>query len=474
MARLRDLTYSAPLYVDITHTQFVDGKAPIETKHKNVFMGKIPIMLRSKYCWLHQLNDRDLVEVNECPLDPGGYFIINGEEKVLIAQERMAANTVYVFAMKEGKYSHRAEIRSCLEQTARPMSTLSLNMLAQRQLSRQNPTLGQPIIAILPYIKQEIPIVVVFRALGIVSDHAILEHITCDFDDLEFMELLKASIDHAFVIQTQNVALNFIGARGAKPGITEKNRINYAKDILHKEMLPHISVSSDCGRKKAFFLGYMVHRLAMTVLGRREPDDRDHYGNKRLDLAGPLLSFLFRGLFKNLQKHMKFYVQKFINMNKPFKIDLAVQPKIITDGLKYSLATGNWGDQKKAHQNRCGVSQVLNRLTYASTLSHLRRITSPVTRDSKMAHPRQLHNTQWGMVCPAETPEGIAVGLVRNYFELFFLSIFCLFFLIFISSDFSLVIGKEFCINGIRIGWFTSWTNYGTIRRMVNGELGHS
>lgn len=413
-ARLRNLTYSSPLYVDITHTKLVDGQEAVERKYQNIWMGRIPIMLRSRFCYLNGLNDRDLTEMNECPLDPGGYFIINGEEKVLIAQEKMAANTVYVFSMKEGKYSHKAEIRSGLEQTHRPMTSLWVNMMAYRKLSNRNSTIGQPITAVLPYIKQEIPIIVVFRALGFIPDRDILEHITCDFDDHEMLEMLKASLDDAFVIQSQNVALSFIGSRGTRPGITEQKRIRYAKEILQKEMLPHVSVDDGCETKKAYFLGYMVHRLLLAALGRREPDDRDHYGNKRLDLAGPLMSFLFRGLFRNLMKQVKNYAQKFINLKREFKVDLAVQPRIITDGLSYSLATGNWGDHKKAHQNRCGVSQVLNRLTYASTLSHLRRINSPVNRDSKMAKPRQLHNTQWGMVCPAETPEGVAVGLVKN------------------------------------------------------------
>lgn len=114
-ARLRNLTYSAPLYVDITKTKHVEGQKPIETQHQKTFIGKIPIMLRSAYCLLNNLSDRDLTELNECPLDPGGYFIINGSEKVLIAQEKMATNTVYVFSMKDGKYAYKAEIRSCLE-----------------------------------------------------------------------------------------------------------------------------------------------------------------------------------------------------------------------------------------------------------------------------------------------------------------------------------------------------------------------
>uniref|UniRef100_H2Y4I5 DNA-directed RNA polymerase subunit beta n=1 Tax=Ciona savignyi TaxID=51511 RepID=H2Y4I5_CIOSA len=422
-ARLRNLTYSAPLYVDITKTVVKHDSPPIETQHQKTFIGKIPIMLRSTYCLLSGLTDRDLTELNECPLDPGGYFIINGSEKVLIAQEKMATNTVYVFKKKDSKYAFTSEIRSSLENSSRPTSSMWVNMLARGGQGVKKSAIGQRITAIIPYIRQEIPIIIVFRALGFVSDRDILEHIIYDFDDPEMMEMVKPSLDEAFVIQEQNVALNFIGSRGAKPGVTKEKRIKYAREILQKEMLPHVGISDFCETKKAYFLGYMVHRLLSAALGRRELDDRDHYGNKRLDLAGPLLAFLFRGLFRNLMKEVRLYAQKFIDRGKDFNLELAIKTRIITDGLKYSLATGNWGDQKKAHQARAGVSQVLNRLTYASTLSHLRRLNSPIGRDGKLAKPRQLHNSLWGMICPAETPEGHAVGLVKNLALMAYISV---------------------------------------------------
>merc|ERR1712106_1018743 len=300
---------------------------------------------------------------------------------------------------------------------------MGINMMARGGRNIKKSAIGQRIVAILPYIKQEIPIMIVFRALGFVADRDILEHIIYDFDDPELMEMVKPSLDEAFVIQEQNVALNFIGGRGARPGVTKEKRIKYAREILQKEMLPHVGVSDFCETRKAYFLGYMVHRLLLAALGRRELDDRDHYGNKRLDLAGPLLAFLFRGLFKNLMKEMRMYAQKFIDKGKDFNLELAIKTRIISDGLRYSLATGNWGDQKKAHQARAGVSQVLNRLTFVSTLSHLRRVNSPIGRDGKLAKPRQLHNTLWGMICPAETPEGAAVGLVKNLALMSYISV---------------------------------------------------
>ncbi|CAJ0955646.1 unnamed protein product, partial [Mesorhabditis belari] len=418
-ARLRNLTYSSPLYVDITKAVTRDGETQT-SKSDKVFIAKIPIMLRSSYCMLSSMSDRDLTELNECPLDPGGYFVINGSEKVLIAQEKMAQNTVYVFSMKDGKYAFKTECRSCLENSNRPNSTLWVNMMARSGGGSRKTPMGQRIVAILPYIKQEIPVMIVFRALGFVSDRDILEHIIYDFDDPEMMEMVKPSLDEAFVIQEQNVALNFIGTRGAKPGVTKEQRIKYAKEILQRELLPHIGISDFCETRKAYFIGYMVHRLLLAALGRRELDDRDHIGNKRLDLAGPLLAALFRALFKNLLKEMRLTAQKYINKNGDFSLDVCLKTSTITRGLSYSLATGNWGDQKKAHQTRAGV---LNRLTYTATLSHLRRANSPIGREGKLAKPRQLHNTQWGMVCPAETPEGQAVGLVKNLALMAYISV---------------------------------------------------
>ena len=234
-----------------------------------------------------------------------------------------------------------------------------------------------------------------------------------DLADNEMMEMLRPSIEEAFVIQSQEVALDFIGKRGSAVGVSREKRIKYAKEILQKELLPHVGVREDCETKKAYFLGYMIHRLLLCSLGRRPEDDRDHYGNKRLDLGGPLLAQLFRQLFRKLTKDVRLYCQRCIDSGKEIQLQLAIKAKTITQGLKYSLATGNWGSQGAA-DIRAGVSQVLNRLSYSSTLSHLRRINSPIGREGKLAKPRQLHNSLWGMICPAETPEGQAVGLVKN------------------------------------------------------------
>ncbi|TCD66491.1 DNA-dependent RNA polymerase II [Steccherinum ochraceum] len=422
-ARLRNLTYSSPLYIDMTKRVKIGRENPDSATGEMIFdeepfdsakdatkvwIGKVPIMLRSTYCILHNLRDQDLHDLNECPYDSGGYFIINGSEKVLIAQERMATNHVYVFAKAQpSPISFLAEIRSAVEKGGKTISQFQVKLYHRNQ----ERSLGNVMKATIPYIKVDIPIWVVFRALGVISDRDILEHICYDMQDSQMLEMLKPCIDDGFVIQDREVALDFIGNRGTTTGLNRERRLRYAQEILQKEMLPHISMKEGSESKKAYFFGYMIHRLLLAALERRDLDDRDHFGKKRLDLAGPLLANLFRMLFRKLTKDVYRYLQK---THKEFNLALAVKHNTITNGLKYSLATGNWGDQKKSMASKAGVSQVLNRYTYASTLSHLRRCNTPLGREGKIAKPRQLHNTHWGMVCPAETPEGQACGLVKN------------------------------------------------------------
>ncbi|KAK4347150.1 hypothetical protein RND71_033489 [Anisodus tanguticus] len=408
-ARMRNLTYSAPLYVDVTKRVIKeghDGEEVTETQDfTKVFIGKVPIMLRSSYCTLYQNSEKDLTELGECPLDQGRYFIINGSEKVLIAQEKMSTNHVYVFKKRQpNKYAFVAEVRSMAESQNCSPSTMFVRMLS-RTSAKGSRFLWSIHSGTLPYIRTEIPIIIVFRALGFVADKDILEHICYDFNDTQMMELLRLSLEEAFVSQNRQVALDYIGKRGATVGVTREKKIKYAKEILQKEMLPHVGIGEYCETKKAYYFGYIIHRLLLCALGRRAEDDRDHYGNKRLDLAGPLLGGLFRMLFRKLTRDVRGYVQKCVDNGKDVNLQFAIKAKTITSGRKYSLATGNWG-QANAAGTRAGVSQVLNRLTYASTLSHLRRLNSPIGREGKLAKPRQLHNSQWGMMCPAETPEG--------------------------------------------------------------------
>ena len=252
-----------------------------------------------------------------------------------------------------------------------------------------------------------------FRALDVVSDADIIEKICFDRNDKEMMDMLMGSLQEAQIIQRADQARAFIAKR-VNEKLVGSARQKQANEILNKEWLPHIGKGPDSRTRKAFFLGYMVNRLLKCALGRAEPDDRDHLGRKRLDLAGPLMAGLFRNLFDKASKDFYRYMQKRVESGAPINIKSGFKHTIISSGLKYSLATGNWGDQKKLDRAKAGVSQVLNRYAYASTVSHLRRTNAPIGREGKIAKPRQLHNTHWGYVCPAETPEGQACGLVKN------------------------------------------------------------
>ncbi|SNX86154.1 probable DNA-dependent RNA polymerase II RPB140 (RPB2) [Melanopsichium pennsylvanicum] len=425
-ARFRNLTYSASLFVDVTQKVLVQSEDEVDlngdpawvpefgktdVEEQQIFIGKVPIMLKSDFCWLKGLDEEMSYSLNECPYDAGGYFVINGSEKVLIAQERMAANHVYVFSKAPpAPVTFLAEIRSAVEKGGKTISTMQVKLFSRNK----EKTASNTIRATLPYIRNDIPIVIVFRALGIVPDREVLQHICYDFNDTPMLEMLKPCIEEAFVIQDRDVALDFIGRRGTTTGLSRAKRTVYAQEILQKEMLPHISTSEGSNTKKAYFFGYMIHRLLLAALDRREIDDRDHFGKKRIDLGGPLMANLFRMLFRKVTRDVYRHLQKCVEERREFHIQAAVKSSTITNGLRYSLATGNWGDQKKAMQAKAGVSQVLNRFAFASTLSHLRRTNTPIGRDGKIAKPRQLHNTHWGMVCPAETPEGQACGLVKN------------------------------------------------------------
>ncbi|KAG9886669.1 putative DNA-directed RNA polymerase II subunit RPB2, partial [Aureobasidium melanogenum] len=442
-ARLRNLTYSSPIYLGMTSRVLVARERRIGAAHhddedpdhatnedeetelvwekedpdaiekeERVFIGKLPVMIKSKICTLRNRSEQELYAFQECPYDQGGYFIINGSEKVLIAQERSAANIVQVFRKKGSPTPIVAEIRSAIEKGTRLLSSMQLKWYQKGDQSKTG-SVGGVIKATLPYIKADIPIAIVFRALGIVSDMQILDCICYDANDTQLREMIKPCLEEAFVVQDREFALDYIGRRGQQSGTKEK-RIRYARDILQKEFLPHISQREGSETRKAFFLGYMINRMCQVALGRCDEDDRDHFGKKRLDLAGPLMAQVFRLKFTQLVRDMRVYLSRCIEQGRDFNLTLAVKSNILTSGLRYCLATGNWGDQKKAASAKAGVSQVLNRYTYASTLSHLRRTNTPIGRDGKIAKPRQLHNTHWGLVCPAETPEGQACGLVKN------------------------------------------------------------
>lgn len=415
-ARLRQLTYAITLCCDIHTTILTMDSAESEPNEENfsdsnVQLAKIPIMVRSKYCRLFD-SESDL---NECEFDPGGYFIIKGSEKVIIGQEHMVINKPIVYSRKSlPKYDYVAEIRS------QPL--ICGNISQKFQLALLAPTStnpNRPIHAKLPKMEKEVPLMILFRAFGVVSDKDILSHICYDYEDSEFMDMLRASIEESSSIHDENIALGYIGNRSSVAGVEKERRAKKAREILDQYVLPHLGQRERDITKKVYYIGYMTHQLIQTALRRRDEDDRDHYSNKRLDLAGPLIASLFANLFRSMRDTLRKNIKKsakadFHNINIPNQINESEKSTNITKGLEYCIATGNWNARREVGGAKVGVSQALNRLTYMATLSNLRRTNTPIGKDAKLTRPRYLHNTHWGYICPVETPEGQACGLVKN------------------------------------------------------------
>ena len=430
-ARLRNFTYSSSLNVVLsflTRERFGEGLVKIkeykEVKISNLNLGSLPIMLYSKACILNNVSNKNKLEKNECKYDQGGYFIINGSEKVIVSQERVAENTMYVFpCSKQSKYSHICEIKSLPDKRILTPKNIQIKMLIKGNLH------GTYIRVTVPHIKADVPLFVMFRILGIETDKDIINYIlaTVKAEDRQlYCQLLYGSLHDTCDIKNKEQAneylCKYVNMMGYNRDQSENIRRQiYLKDILKNDFLPHVGIGS---KNKAFFLGYMVKTMLDVKLGFRGYDDRDSYKNKRVDTAGILMANLFRQYFTKLVKDIKTQINKeymngswkatndFANIINNANIYKIIKPSTITTGLKFALATGNWGLKNMA--NKQGIAQVLSRLTYNSTLSHLRRLNTPMEKTSKLIAPRKLHATQFMIVCPAETPEGGPVGLVKN------------------------------------------------------------
>jgi len=444
-ARLRNLTYSTEIFCDVQLVKVElesesemkrDGRKTQKIKRiekdspvQKIVLGKCPVMVRSNFCHLTNFSDSERVkDAKECVYDQGGYFVINGSEKVIVAQERMATNIVLVFHKKPpSKYSWISEIRSQGENSMKPPQQFTVCLKSkQRPQNQMTGAYGQKIMATIPHIREPIPVCILFRALGCTSDLQIFQMVCQDKNDTAMYEAMRPSIEEAMEgqILTEEEALVFMARRGSAAQYNRKKQIEWASMILESEFLPHVSTSAEGILKKAYFVGYMVSRLIQASLGRTGEDDRDYYGKKRLDMAGALLTGLFRQLYRNLQEECARLLRKALDYSKrELKISDLIKPDIITNGLRYGLSTGNWGKDKQGDVQKTGVSQVLNRLTFSSSLSHLRRLNTPLSKQGKLTKPRQLHNSHWGMVCPAETPEGQACGLVKNLSLMTFVSV---------------------------------------------------
>jgi len=419
-ARLRNFTYASAMTIDISIKYVVrdgDNLENIKTLYKTlpkIHIGKLPIMLKSNICVLNQHKYVDNRHTGECKYDAGGYFIINGSEKTVLGQERAAENRVYCFNISKNdtKYTWKAEIKSVPD--FKCISPKQINMM----ISSKHNGFGFPITLQIPRVKQPIPLFIVFRALNILADKEICEYILLNISLDKYkpmLENLQASIIEANKYMTYEDAIKYIMSHVSytpinmdkETGLLKKHQ--FTLEVLQNDLFPHCQTLT----QKIYFLGYMANKLMQASFEWIKGDDRDSYLNKRIDLTGTSLNNLFRNYFNKLVKDMEKQIIKeinngswrssedFLNIINLTNIYKIIKSNTIENGFKRALSTGDFGI-KHTNSNKVGVAQVLNRLTYVASLSHLRRISTPTDKSGKLVPPRKLHNTSWGFLCPAE------------------------------------------------------------------------
>ena len=382
-ARLRDVTYSAPIHLEVS--AHIDG---VQRESFTTQVGKLPIMLKSKFCHLHGLKEKELVAVGEDPYDTGGYFILNGNERVLINVEDLASNKMFVEASKIGTSVYTAKIFSergsyrvphTIEQTKDGMIYLSFTRF------------------------KRIPIINIIRALGIIKDNEIVETITKEyqFDDV-FINLVSAA-----ECKTEEDALEDLGKR-MNINQQKEEKLTRVRENLDRYLLPHLGVDPKDRKYKAINLCKLIKRFLLISKEHMDTQDKDHYMNKRLKLSGDLLADLFRTNLRTLVNDILYNLQRLVKRGKFHSVKIIIRDKLLTSRINSAMATGVWVGGRK------GLSQNIQRTNFLDTTSHLQRVVSLLSATQENFAARALHPTHWGRLCCIETPEGTPIGLRKN------------------------------------------------------------
>jgi len=438
-ARLRNFTYASSTTVDLL-IQYVIRDANNDEKiiEKNIPKIKIcnlPVMLKSSICILKQYENVSPLQTGECSMDCGGYFIVKGSEKTVLCQERAAENRIYVFSgVNTPKWDWVAEFKSVPD--SKCISPKQVEMLVASKMNLY----GHGIYVVIPRLKQKkyIELFVLFRVLGVLSDKEICQTILLNTDvemHKPMMDYLQASIEdgkkvlntmetvqeEAFEHLMASVAYNTHNIDRKQANNPDRKR-EFTQEIIQNDFFPHCRTI----KQKIYLLGMMANRLIRTALKWDVPDDRDSYLNKRIELTGSLLNNLFRNHYirfvKDVEKQVTREInqgawkstenyENIINMTNIYKI---FKSTTIENGLNRALSTGDFSVKQSNSSSKVGVAQVLNRLTYLGTLSHIRRVNTPLEKSGELIAPRKLHGTSWGFLCPVETPEGQSIGVVKN------------------------------------------------------------
>lgn len=382
-SRLRNLTYEAPIYLEMSIIQSGEEK-----DRQTVQIGDMPVMLRANNCYLNGKSKKELIEVGEDPEDTGGYFIVNGTERVVVIVEDLVTNKVLADKGSTKTYPFVAKVFSEDGQYNIPHTIEKAN---------------DGTIYVTFTKLQRIPFTILMKALGIKKDQDIIKTISTDS---KFTSDLFINLYEAQEVKSTNSALEFIGK---KTGIMiPEKRIERAEEMIDRFFLPHIGHDKEDRVLKAHFLARAIKKLLLVSYGDLSSDDKDHYGNKRLRLCGDSLENLFRFSFRMIMGDMKYNFERLVKRGKIPNLQSIIRSQLLTSRLRSALATGEWvGD-------RHGLSQHLDRLNHYATLSHIRRVVSLLTASRENFEARDLHPTHWGKLCTSETPEGVNVGLRKN------------------------------------------------------------
>ena len=444
-ARLRNMTYGITIHYDVD-VEFIflnnDGTDGSEQKSKSskpkaldtdteaeseesnpnqeikiitlekIFLGRFPIMLMSNLCILNGLDKKVRFEMGECKNDYGGYFIIDGKEKAIIPQETFANNMLYIRDKADDTYSHSAEIRSVSEDSSKPIRTLSIKITTPTPSYTNN-----QIVVNVPNVRKPVPLFILMRALGVESDKEIIQYCLLDIEkNSSYVDLFIPSIHDAGRIFTQEGAIQYIAT------FTKGHTIPHALEILTNYLLPHIGEMNF--KDKAYFIGYMVKQLLSVYTKEIKATDRDNFKFKRVELTGHLMYDLFKEYYKVQQRQIylnidqTYYENQGLYNNKDGFINLInnnakmiFSDRSVEKGFRKAFK-GNWGSQ--SHTKRVGVVQDLNRLSYNSYISQLRKISLPLDASAKVVGPRLAHTSQWGIIDPVDTPDGGNAGLHKH------------------------------------------------------------
>ena len=413
-ARLRNMTYGFTIHydvdVDVTYTDDTGAYINKSITLNKIYLGTFPIMLHSNLCILRGLTTEARFNLGECRNDYGGYFIINGKEKVILSQEKFGDNMLYVRKNKEDDvYSYSCEVHSVSEDSSKPIRFTSVKMIGPGARYTNN-----QIVVDIPNVKKPIPLFIVMRALGIISDKSIIEICLLDLNkNQDMVDLFIPSIHDTNTIFNQSLALEFMSK------FTKAQTVSSIQNILINYFLPHIG--EDNFINKAYYVGFMVYKLLRVSTEKELPTDRDNFKFKRIETSGSLIYDLFREYYLLQKQQIKLSIDKLWYYDPMYNTKLLAlvtdnekdifKERIVEKGFKVGFK-GNWGASE--HTKRMGLVQDLNRLSWFTFISHLRKIILPLDPTAKVVAPHLLHNSQWGIIDPVDTPDGGNIGLHKH------------------------------------------------------------